>query len=143
MSLHSTLMLEGCVNPIRMTSRFSSDGRWEETRVCQQCCRCSRDGPEFMDTYYRSSRLHFIGRWKARIEALQASMASAAPAALVPSGPGTLLPQEFALRGAACMQKCMKLLRGFLKFKLASADMRSVPTALIPSIVLTLIPCMV
>ncbi len=55
------------------------------------CPRCSRDGPEFMDTYYRSSRLHFIGRWKARIEALQASMASAAPAALQPSGPGKML----------------------------------------------------
>ncbi|KAK9867787.1 hypothetical protein WJX84_002274 [Apatococcus fuscideae] len=52
--------------------------------------RCSRDGPEFMDTYYRSSRLHFIGRWKARIEALQASMGSAAPAAMQPSVPGTL-----------------------------------------------------
>ncbi|KAK9825519.1 hypothetical protein WJX74_003581 [Apatococcus lobatus] len=52
--------------------------------------RSSRDGPEFMDTYYRSSRLHFIGRWKARIEALQASMSTAAPAAAQPSAPGTL-----------------------------------------------------
>ena len=41
-----------------------------------------------MDTYYRSSRLHFIGRWKARIEALQASMATAAPAAAQPSALG-------------------------------------------------------
>ena len=32
-----------------------------------------------MDSYYKSSRLSFIGRWKARIEALTAAMAADAP----------------------------------------------------------------
>lgn len=32
-----------------------------------------------MDTFYRSSRLHFIGSWKARIEALQASLGPLGP----------------------------------------------------------------
>lgn len=41
--------------------------------------KSSRDDPHFMDSYYKSSRLSFIGRWKARIEALTASMAADAP----------------------------------------------------------------
>ena len=32
-----------------------------------------------METYFKSSRLHFIGTWKARIEALSARMAPSAP----------------------------------------------------------------
>lgn len=39
----------------------------------------THDNPDFMDTYFRSSRLHFIGTWKARIEALAARMGPAAP----------------------------------------------------------------
>ncbi|KAF5827717.1 hypothetical protein DUNSADRAFT_184 [Dunaliella salina] len=34
--------------------------------------RSSRDDPGFMDSYFRSSRLHHIGTWKSRIEALMA-----------------------------------------------------------------------
>ena len=41
--------------------------------------KSSRDDPHFMDSYYKSSRLSFIGRWKARIEALTATMAADAP----------------------------------------------------------------
>lgn len=41
--------------------------------------RTTRDDPEFMGTYYRSSRLHFIGRWKARIEALSLRAAPSGP----------------------------------------------------------------
>ena len=41
--------------------------------------KSSRDDPHFMDSYYKSSRLSFIGRWKARIEALTVSMAADAP----------------------------------------------------------------
>lgn len=41
--------------------------------------KSSRDDPHFMDSYYKSSRLSFIGRWKARIEALTAAMAADAP----------------------------------------------------------------
>lgn len=41
--------------------------------------KSSRDDPHFMDSYYKSSRLSFIGRWKARIEALTATMAAHAP----------------------------------------------------------------
>ena len=41
--------------------------------------KSSRDDPHFMDSYYKSSRLSFIGRWKARIEALTATMAAQAP----------------------------------------------------------------
>ena len=32
-----------------------------------------------MDNYYKSSRLHFIGTWKARIEALAATSAGKVP----------------------------------------------------------------
>ncbi|KAK9805394.1 hypothetical protein WJX73_010812 [Symbiochloris irregularis] len=39
----------------------------------------THNNPEFMDTYFRSSRLHFIGTWKARIEALAARMCPEAP----------------------------------------------------------------
>ena len=39
----------------------------------------THDNPEFMETYFRSSRLHFIGTWKARIEALAARMCPDAP----------------------------------------------------------------
>ena len=45
--------------------------------ACRAACdllkgapKSSRDDPHFMDNYYKSSRLHFIGTWKARIEAL-------------------------------------------------------------------------
>lgn len=42
--------------------------------------RSSRDDPNFVESFYRASRLHFIGRWKARLEALMASSsASEAP----------------------------------------------------------------
>ncbi|KAK9810528.1 hypothetical protein WJX72_012236 [[Myrmecia] bisecta] len=41
--------------------------------------RSSADDPNFMETFFKSSRLHFIGTWKARIEALHATMAVSAP----------------------------------------------------------------
>jgi len=40
--------------------------------------KSSRDDPEFMANYFKSSRLHFIGTWKARIEALAARTAGGA-----------------------------------------------------------------
>jgi DNA repair protein REV1 len=46
--------------------------------------RTTSDDPNFVATYFRASRLHFIGSWKARIEALMASETSAAAAALRP-----------------------------------------------------------
>ena len=39
--------------------------------------RSSADDPNFMQTYFRASRLHFIGTWKMRIEALMAEKAGA------------------------------------------------------------------
>lgn len=39
--------------------------------------KSSRNDPDFMNNYYKSSRLHFIGTWKARIEALVAKTAGA------------------------------------------------------------------
>ena len=53
--------------------------------------KSSRDDPHFMDSYYKSSRLSFIGRWKARIEALTASMAADAPLPKTVQQPSTLL----------------------------------------------------
>ena len=42
--------------------------------------KSSKDDPNFVESYYRASRLHFIGRWKARLEALMASsIANVAP----------------------------------------------------------------
>lgn len=38
--------------------------------------RSSKDDPNFVETYYRASRLHFIGSWKARLEALMVSVAA-------------------------------------------------------------------
>jgi DNA repair protein REV1 len=43
--------------------------------------RSSKDDPNFVESFYRASRLHFIGTWKARLEALMASsLATEAPA---------------------------------------------------------------
>ena len=53
--------------------------------------KSSRDDPHFMDSYYKSSRLSFIGRWKARIEALTASMAADAPLPKTVQQPSALL----------------------------------------------------
>lgn len=42
--------------------------------------RSSREDPDFVRSFYRSSRLHFIGSWKARNEALTLSLVPGAPA---------------------------------------------------------------
>ncbi|GFR48077.1 hypothetical protein Agub_g9915, partial [Astrephomene gubernaculifera] len=42
--------------------------------------RSTRNDPRFMETFFRSSRLHFIGTWKTRIEALMAEVEAGAPA---------------------------------------------------------------
>jgi len=43
--------------------------------------RSSKEDPHFVESFYRASRLHFIGTWKARLEALMASsVATEAPA---------------------------------------------------------------
>lgn len=47
--------------------------------------RSSREDPDFQANYFAASRLHFIGSWKARIEALAVSMANDAPKASVPA----------------------------------------------------------
>eukprot|EP00803_Ostreobium_quekettii_P007207 evm.model.scf_1084.2 EVM.evm.TU.scf_1084.2 scf_1084:6744-14924(+) len=39
----------------------------------------SRAGPQFMETFFKSSRLHFIGTWRNRIETLAAQLVSTAP----------------------------------------------------------------
>lgn len=41
--------------------------------------RTSRDDPEFMNTFFKASRLHWIGTWKARIDALLAVPPEATP----------------------------------------------------------------
>lgn len=53
--------------------------------------KSSRDDPHFMDSYYKSSRLSFIGRWKARIEALTATMAAHAPLPQTAHQPSALI----------------------------------------------------
>lgn len=53
--------------------------------------KSSRDDPHFMDSYYKSSRLSFIGRWKARIEALTATMAAHAPLPQTAQQPSALV----------------------------------------------------
>lgn len=47
--------------------------------------RSSREDPDFQANYFAASRLHFIGSWKARIEALAASMVNDAPKASAPA----------------------------------------------------------
>ncbi|GIL49419.1 hypothetical protein Vafri_5746, partial [Volvox africanus] len=41
--------------------------------------RSTRNDPRFMETFFKASRLHFIGTWKTRIEALMAEVEGAAP----------------------------------------------------------------
>ncbi|EFJ42568.1 hypothetical protein VOLCADRAFT_97374 [Volvox carteri f. nagariensis] len=41
--------------------------------------RSTRTDPRFMETFFKSSRLHFIGTWKTRIEALMAEVEGTAP----------------------------------------------------------------
>jgi nucleotidyltransferase/DNA polymerase involved in DNA repair len=38
--------------------------------------KSSKDDPNFVESFYRASRLHFIGTWKARLETLMASSAA-------------------------------------------------------------------
>ena len=50
--------------------------------------RSFRDDPDnFLDSFFRSSRLHFIGSWKPRVEAVLAAAPPGAPAPC-PPGPG-------------------------------------------------------
>jgi len=35
--------------------------------------KSSRDDPNFVESFYRASRLHFIGTWKTRVESLMES----------------------------------------------------------------------
>lgn len=63
--------------------------------------KSSRDDPHFMDSYYRSSRLSFIGRWKARIEALTAAMAANAPLPQVAHQPLALMQAFKQSKGTA------------------------------------------
>ncbi|KXZ53208.1 hypothetical protein GPECTOR_7g1101 [Gonium pectorale] len=42
--------------------------------------RSTRTDPRFMETFFRSSRLHFIGTWRTRIEALMSEVEPHAPA---------------------------------------------------------------
>lgn len=67
--------------------------------------KSSRDDPHFMDTYYKSSRLSFIGRWKARIEALTATMAAEAPLPNTVQQPSALL-NAFKVERGACTHAC-------------------------------------
>ncbi|GIL73675.1 hypothetical protein Vretimale_5440, partial [Volvox reticuliferus] len=41
--------------------------------------RSTRNDPRFVETFFKASRLHFIGTWKTRIEALMAEVEAAAP----------------------------------------------------------------
>ena len=69
--------------------------------------KSSRDDPHFMDSYYKSSRLSFIGRWKARIEALTASMAADAPLPKTVQQPSALLnafKADKGVRSCLCVQ---------------------------------------
>lgn len=60
---------------------LGAGGKLQRAQQVAAACRAScdllkgapkstRNDPFFMDNYYKSSRLHFIGTWKARIEAL-------------------------------------------------------------------------
>jgi hypothetical protein len=55
--------------------------------VLQMRPRSTAADPNFTETYFRASRLHFIGSWKARLEALLASPAAAAARAPAPHAP--------------------------------------------------------
>ena len=70
--------------------------------------KSSRDDPHFMDSYYKSSRLSFIGRWKARIEALTATMAADAPLPKAVQQPSALLNAFKADKGKStlCAANC-------------------------------------
>ncbi|KAL0055598.1 hypothetical protein WJX82_002289 [Trebouxia sp. C0006] len=85
--------------------RASADYRLAQERAAAARAACdllrgppksSRDDPHFMDSYYKSSRLSFIGRWKARIEALTATTAAHAPLPQTAHQPSALAS---ALRG--------------------------------------------
>lgn len=41
--------------------------------------KSSKDDPNFVESYYKSSRLHFIGRWKARLESLMTQQLADSP----------------------------------------------------------------
>lgn len=52
--------------------------------------KSSKDDPNFVESFYRASRLHFIGTWKTRLENLMESgIVEAAPRPSKPAAPGT------------------------------------------------------
>jgi hypothetical protein len=51
-----------------------------ESDVLRMAPRASKDDPDFVDTFYRSSRLHFIGTWRSRIEGLLGELDEVGPA---------------------------------------------------------------
>lgn len=69
--------------------------------------KSSRDDPHFMDSYYKSSRLSFIGRWKARIEALTAAMAGDAPVPQVAHQPLPLMNAFRQGKGDCHSSRCV------------------------------------
>ena len=92
--------------------RASADYRLAQERAAAARAACdllrgppksSRDDPHFMDSYYKSSRLSFIGRWKARIEALTATTAAHAPLPQTAHQPSALAS---ALRGNQGIPAC-------------------------------------
>eukprot|EP00873_Tetraselmis_striata_P038497 jgi/Tetstr1/458761/TSEL_045146.t2 len=64
--------------------------------------RSSRDDPNFMETFYKASRLHFIGTWKARNEALVDTLCRAGPQPSAPPPPGA-----DPLAGAAPLERAI------------------------------------
>ena len=71
--------------------------------------KSSRDDPHFMDSYYKSSRLSFIGRWKARIEALTATMAAHAPLPQTAQQPSALVNAFRGNQGSQSHVMCATL----------------------------------
>ncbi|GAB4820844.1 hypothetical protein N2152v2_007890 [Parachlorella kessleri] len=56
--------------------------------------KSTKDDPNFMESFYKSSRLHFIGTWKARLESLMATVAVDSPR---PTPPGPMARQRAIL----------------------------------------------
>ena len=71
-----------------------------ESDVLRMAPRASKDDPDFVDTFYRSSRLHFIGTWRSRIEGLLGELEEVGPVPAQNKGISAAPPQgHFAVGG--------------------------------------------
>jgi hypothetical protein len=107
-----TMVAIGVDTSLRAAQMIAAQAR-QRSEVLRGPPRSSKEDPAFQQTFFAASRLHFIGRWKARIEALAASLSNNAPRAVPPprGAPRSIIHIDMdcffaAVAGAALPRDC-------------------------------------